>query len=244
MRDRVLPWDGCCNVRDLGGLETGDGARTSYRGLVRAENVERLTAGGWEALEAYGVRTVIDLRNDDELGADAAPRPGSVTTVRVPIDDAADTQMWEYFEAEGYGGLGPLYYPEFMRRKPERCAAAISAIARADGGGVLFYCAAGRDRTGLIAILALALADVHVGQIAADHAISDELVSTSCLPDGQARTPSAFDHLYAERGTTPAGIIAGLVDGESLGVDVRTYLRGGGATDAELDAVRGRLRPA
>ena len=240
--DRVLPWDGCCNVRDLGGIETRDGGRTEFRGIVRAENVEHLTATGWAALAAYGVRTVIDLRNDDELGADNAPRPDSVTTVRLPIDDAADTQMWDFFESEGYGGLGPLYYPEFMRRKPERCAAAVSAIAQAGPGVVLVHCAAGRDRTGLVSMLALALADVPAERIADDHAMSDELVATVCLPDGQVRTPAAFDHLYADRGTTPARIIDELVGGAALGVDLPTYLRNGGATDADLANVRARLR--
>lgn len=240
-RDRWLDWEGCVNVRDLGGLPTGDGSRTAWRQLVRGETVQHLTAAGWATLEAYGVRTVIDLRNDDEIGPDAAERPDSVRTVRVPLDDVADTEMWELFESEGHGGLGPLYYPEFMRRKPERCAAAVSAIAAAEPGGVLFCCAGGRDRTGLVAMLALALAGVPADAIVADHTLTDDRICAFNAAHGRTFTPSDFDYLYDERGTSPARIITGLIDGTTLGADLPAYLRSGGATDADIAAVRRRL---
>lgn len=240
--NRLLDWDGCFNVRDLGGLPTRDGPRTAWRRVLRSEAVQHLTASGWDSLAAYGVRTVIDLRNDDEIGEDVATRPDSVTTVRVPLDDVADTRMWEQFEAEGHGGLGPLYYPEFMRRKPERCAAAVSAIAGAGPGGVLFCCAGGRDRTGLVALLVLALAGVPAGDIAADHALTDDRMCAFNAAHGRTFTPSDFDYLYEERGTTPERIIAEIVDGTALGPDLSSYLRTGGAIDDELTAVRARFR--
>lgn len=230
------------NVRDLGGLPTSDGSRTAWRRLVRSETVQHLTPAGWTNLEAYGVRTVVDLRNDDEIGEDVAARPDTVTTVRVPLDDVEDTDMWEFFESEGYGGLGPLYYPEFMRRKPERCAAAISAIAAAGTGGVLFCCAGGRDRTGLVAMLALALAGVPAASIVGDHALTDDRICAFNAAHGRSFTPSDFDYLYDERDTTPERIISGLVDGSILGADLPSYLRSGGLTDDEITAVRGRLR--
>lgn len=241
-RDRWLDWDGCVNVRDLGGLPTADGSRTSWRRLVRSETVQHLTPAGWAALEAYGVRTVVDLRNDDEIGEDTAGRPDSVTTLRVPLDDVGDTEMWEFFESEGYGGLGPLYYPEFMRRKPERCAAAVSAIAAAGTGGVLFCCAGGRDRTGLVAMLMLALAGVPTDAIVADHALTDDRLCAFNAAHGRSFTPSDFDYLYEERGTSPERVISGLVDGSTLGTDLPAYLRSGGLTDDEIAAVRLRLR--
>lgn len=64
--DRTLVWDGCLNVRDLGGLPTTTGARTTRRAITRADNLDRLTAEGWDALLDHGVRTVVDLRNIEE----------------------------------------------------------------------------------------------------------------------------------------------------------------------------------
>src|SRR4051812_48830015 len=96
--DRHLAWDDSFNVRDLGGFPVAGGGRTRRGALVRADGLNRLTAAGWAALWGHGVRTVIDLRNDDEVAAtaDAVPRPAALATIRVPLDDSADTAFWRY----------------------------------------------------------------------------------------------------------------------------------------------------
>ena len=92
--DRHLDWDGCRNARDLGGLPTRDGRVTRRGAVVRADAVDRLSAAGWASLEEHGVRTVIDLRNEDERGPDVAARPACVTTLVVPLDGTADAGFW------------------------------------------------------------------------------------------------------------------------------------------------------
>ena len=67
--DRVLRWDGCVNVRDLGGLPLADGGETAYRIVVRADALPWLTEAGRHALVSYGVSLVVNLRpqrEDDE----------------------------------------------------------------------------------------------------------------------------------------------------------------------------------
>ena len=81
-------------MRDLGGLRTRDGGEVRRGAIVRADALDRLRADGWAALEAHGVRTVIDLRNDDELGTDVAPRPAGITTLHLPLDGVEDTEFW------------------------------------------------------------------------------------------------------------------------------------------------------
>jgi protein-tyrosine phosphatase len=117
--DRHLDWDGCFNIRDLGGLRTSDGHTTRWRAIVRADSLNRLSAAGWSKLCAYGIRTVVDLRNESEIQPDAAPRPSTLTTVHVPLDDIDDTAMWQYFWEAGLDG-SPLYYQPFLDRKPQR----------------------------------------------------------------------------------------------------------------------------
>ena len=157
--DRHLHWDGCANVRDLGGLRTGDGRQIRPGAIVRADALDRLSAQGWAALEAHGVRTVIDLRNDDELGADIAPRPAGLTTLHLPLDGVEDTAFWKDWHGRPEFGT-PIYYRPFLDHFPVRTAAVITAIARAVPGGVAVHCGIGRDRTGLITILLLRLAGV------------------------------------------------------------------------------------
>ena len=61
---RILQWDGCTNVRDLGGLISRDGRRIKWGALVRSDNPAKLTPKGWEALYTHGIRTIISLRTD------------------------------------------------------------------------------------------------------------------------------------------------------------------------------------
>jgi protein tyrosine/serine phosphatase len=164
--DRHLDWDGCRNVRDLGGL-----GRIRPGALVRADALQQLTADGWVALEAHGVRTVIDLRNPDEIGEDAAARPRGVTTVRIPLDGMEDTEFWERWMHRPEFGT-PHYYGPWLERFPDRAARALAAIARAQPGGVAYHCGIGRDRTGLVTMLLLAALDVAPEEAAEDYALS------------------------------------------------------------------------
>ena len=96
---RHLDWDGCFNVRDLGGLGASDGRETRWGAVVRADSLDQLTAAGWAALYEHGVRTVIDLRNEDERAAEEAPRPSDVTTMHVPLDGTDDREFWALWES-------------------------------------------------------------------------------------------------------------------------------------------------
>ena len=69
-RERHLAWEGCANVRDLGGHPTEDGGVTAFGAVVRADSVRRLSEAGWEQLVDYGIERIVDLRFRDELEAD------------------------------------------------------------------------------------------------------------------------------------------------------------------------------
>ena len=88
------------------------------------------------------------------------------------------------------------------------------------------HCGIGRDRTGLITILLLALAGADAEEIAADYALSEPRV-----PFGQVGT------FYEDRGITPAAVIAELL----AELDVEAYLRAAGVGDDDLRALRERL---
>lgn len=222
---RDLEWDGCTNVRDLGGLRTADGREIRRGALVRADALDRLSAAGWAALEAHGVRTVVDLRNDDELGEDVAPRPVGIATVHLPLDGVHDTEFWRDWHGRPEFGT-PIYYRPFLDRFPERTAGVVRAVARAAPGGVAVHCGVGRDRTGLVALLLLALAGVEAGDIAADYALSEPRVPFGGVGD-----------FYERRGTTPEEVVGALL----AGLDVEAYLRAAGVGDADVAALRARL---
>jgi protein-tyrosine phosphatase len=152
--------------RDLGGLRTRDGRVVRAGALVRARSLDALDDAGWAALRALGVRTLIDLRNDDERAA--APCPPGIACLHMPLDGVEDREFWDEWAADWRFGT-PVYYAPHLALLPERIGAVIEAIARARPGGVLFHCMGGRDRTGMIAMLVLALVGVEPEDIAADY---------------------------------------------------------------------------
>ena len=226
MTDRHLQWDGCRNVRELGGLPTAGGGRIRPGALVRADALERLTAGGWAALEAHGVRTVIDLRNDDEVGEDDAPRPPGLTTIRIPLDGLEHWDFWQRWYGRPEFGT-PHYYGPWLERFPERAARVLAAIAHARPGGVAYHCGIGRDRTGLITLLVLAFAGVAPAAVVEDYALSV----------GRVPPCPELDAFYAEQATTPAEVFAGVL----AGLDAEAYLRDAGLGVGDLAALRDRM---
>jgi protein-tyrosine phosphatase len=225
MTNRQLRWDGCTNVRDLGGLPTADGGRIRHRALVRADALERLTAAGWAALEAHGVRTVIDLRNPDEIGQDDAPRPAGLTTVRIPLDGLDDTGFWAHWLGRPEFGT-PYYYGPWLERFPERAARVLAAIAHARPGGVAYHCGIGRDRTGLVTLLLLGFAGV-----APEHVAEDYLLSTGRVPPSPE-----LDAFWAGLDATPADVLAGVL----AALDTDAYLRAAGLGEGDLAALHRR----
>ena len=85
-----------------------------------SDSLATLTAAGWAALEDYGIRTVVDLWNESEIGADAAPRPASIETLHIPLDVSEEREFWDVWESGPQFGT-PLYYrPHLERFSPER----------------------------------------------------------------------------------------------------------------------------
>jgi hypothetical protein len=112
---RVLRWDGCVNVRDLGGLPLRDGGETAFRVVVRADSLPGLTDAGRSALVDYGVTTIVDLRSDRERGEDGTARL-PVGVVSIPIDPklAPDAWSWPSMDA-AYTALVGGFRAEFAR---------------------------------------------------------------------------------------------------------------------------------
>ena len=165
---RDLVWDGCSNVRDLGGHATGDGGTTRFGAVVRSDSRAHLTDAGWTALLAYGVSRIVDLRRDDEL-ADDPPRAAEVEVVHVSLMAGIERgdPGWTAMVVEAEAAPDALgEYVVFYDWMLERCAPAIvralAAVASAPPGAVVVHCVGGKDRTGLVAALLLRLCGVSV----------------------------------------------------------------------------------
>ncbi len=161
---RAMTWGGLHNAWDLGGLPAAEG--DTVRGRVfRSPRLDGLDAAGWDALLAAGVRTIVDLRNDDEVAPLALP--AGVTVHRCPVEDQGDAAfMGEW----GRRLNSPAVWRPTLEAFPEKAVAALRAVAEApEEGAVLVHCGAGRDRTGLISAMLLQLSGAHPEAIAVDY---------------------------------------------------------------------------
>ncbi|WBB62091.1 tyrosine-protein phosphatase [Streptomyces sp. WMMC500] len=231
---RALDWDGCFNVRDLGGLPAAGARRTVRGALVRADSLDRLSAAGWAAVADHGIRTVVDLRNAADH-APAHPRPDGIGLVRVPVDELAGDERWfrEWGDVEGT----PLTFAAYLEHFPEVPAAIVAAVAAAPPGGVVVHCAAGRDRTGFASFLLLALAGVSAADIAADYLLSGPNHRRAAAALGLADDTAETAGIQARSGRTAAQVIAET----HAGFDPAAYLAAAGVPDATVAAARERL---
>lgn len=174
--DRRVELGGVYNVRDLGGVPTLDGRYVRRGQLFRASSLHRLTDE--EAWREFGAATVIDLRYQKEI--DAFPLPDFIEdATHAPVlpegwqrgredgrreDDAAEHLAWVY---EVMLELGQ----DTVRR-------ILGQLAETESMPAVFFCMAGKDRTGFVAAVLLSLLGVSDEVIADDFALSgDEVVA-------------------------------------------------------------------
>ncbi len=144
--------------------------------MIRADAVVRLLPAGQEALRRYGVRRVVDLRTEEEVTAEVGP--AGVEVVRVPIRPSGPTDpLWPkliaaYDTAPDHEHGLRDFSIDCLARWPDAYARAIAAIGEGGEGAVVVQCAAGRDRTGLVAALLLDAAGVDRRAIALDYALT------------------------------------------------------------------------
>lgn len=245
---RILSWDGCVNVRDLGGIPTEDGARTRFGVVIRSDNVGGLSPEGWRAFEEHGVARIVDLRWPEERAQDP-PRDVDVEVVHVSVlgpriddedfgrqldahldsvDDVADHYAWSY--------------EQFLERNRPRFGQALAAIADVDGK-VVIHCMGGKDRTGLVSALLLRLAGASLEEIGRDYALSGPNLSGA--GDGWVEAaPDALERRRREMlSTTPASAMMRVVaDLERRHGSVAGYLTAAGLRPEQIDRLRERLR--
>jgi protein-tyrosine phosphatase len=247
--ERTLVWDGCVNVRDLGGIATEDGGTTRRGAVVRSDNIGGLTPEGWRALAHHGVTRIVDLRWPEERAQDP-PRDVAVEVVHVSVLGPTfeeDAELYRALDAyidtvEDPADHYAHEYIEFLERNRERFAQALAAVADAPGP-VVVHCMGGKDRTGLVAALMLRVAGVSLDAIGEDYSLSGPNLSVTL----DAWLESAADEL--ERGrrqklsTTPATAMARVIATiEGRYGSVPGYLEAGGLRPEQVERLRERLR--
>ncbi|MFI9048362.1 tyrosine-protein phosphatase [Streptomyces sp. NPDC053427] len=240
---RHLAFERLHNFRDLGGYSTPADRTVRWGLLYRSDSLAKLAGEDWERFQALGVRTVIDLRYPWEIAAKGrVPQSDGLTYLNLSIEHRP------YDQAEIDPGVDPWRYladryAEVALDGAEELTQALEAIASADGP-LVFHCASGKDRTGLLAALVLTLLGVPENQIAEDFALT-EAATERLIADWRAANPGR-PLRWPGYGRAPAEIIRlFLADLAARYGSVRRYAADHLGVDDELIArMRQRLLTA
>ena len=226
---RHIPHELVFNLRDLGGYVTADGRTTKWGTLFRGDGLHRLTADDCTSL---GLRTVLDLRTEGEITERGRLEVDGIDWHHLPVivnvweaDWWTEDSVAERFLADRYAAM--------LDEGAPALADAIRTLARTEALPAAFHCAAGKDRTGVLAALVLALVGVDDDTVAADYGLSrmgmdrlvewiratypDRLDTMADQPAVFMDAPDAAMHLFLDDLRTAHGSVEGYV--ESIGVD-------------------------
>ena len=149
-----LPLHGSHNTRDLGGYPTAHGGVTQTHCFLRSDAIERWDAHDVAAMQAYGLSTIVDLRSRYEREKAPDPVVDGVRAVHAPMLDNMHSSGF----AQGVpNAMSELYISLLAHDGQTLCQVMRALLAP---GCALFHCTAGKDRTGVVSMLLLKLADV------------------------------------------------------------------------------------
>ena len=266
--DRWLRLDGTTNTRDLGGLPTTDGGRTVAGRLLRSDNLQTLSDDDVRRLTGeVGLREVIDLRTTAEVLLEGRgplrdvpevahrhfsllPERGQHTDVfAVEEEDSLPDLPADWVESvlprqttadDQHEPPAVRSYLGYLSDRPGAVVGALRALADPSPGASVVHCAAGKDRTGVVVALALAVAGVRREAIVADYAMTADVIdalvaklaaSPTYAEDMERRdvashTPRAetMDRLLALLEERHGGAV-GWLDAHGFGAEERAALR-------------------
>jgi hypothetical protein len=199
--DRWLRLDGTTNTRDLGGLPTTDGGTTAFGRVLRSDNLQTLTDDDLRRLAELPLRDVIDLRTTAEVLLEGRgplravegvthrhlsllPEKGQHTDAfaveeddvpELPADWVETLLPRQTTEADEVEPPAVRSYLGYLHHRPDNVLAALRVVAGGEGAAVV-HCAAGKDRTGVVVMFALAAAGVPHEEIVADYAMTAEVI--------------------------------------------------------------------
>jgi protein-tyrosine phosphatase len=171
----VWALEGASNFRDFGGCVTASGLRVRPARLFRSNLLSRLTDDDRGRLDAAGIRTIFDLRLEDERERDptAWSHPELVIETYPPRRKRRLVDMALEYPPTQEGALRLMH--DFYAKMPHAMTHMFASIIRrlaAGGAPCVIHCSAGKDRTGVAVAIVLAALGVGREEIVADYVIT------------------------------------------------------------------------
>ncbi|MEU9003746.1 tyrosine-protein phosphatase [Streptomyces sp. NPDC048551] len=234
LADRLIKLEGTANFRDAGGYRTTTGQWVKMGEIYRSDALAKLTANDLATLQRLRVKTVFDLRTQDERGKDADRVPAGAAYVVADVfagspafrtmpksPDEAVKNMIDAEKTMVSGEGGKKAYTQVFE-----------GIGKDRGRAFLFHCTAGKDRTGWANATLLTALGVPQETVMADYLASNDYRKSandailSHLPAAQA---AVYKPLLDVR---PEYLNAGYAEVEATYGSFDRYLKNGLGIDS------------
>lgn len=207
---RVVMMEGINNFRDYGDVPTRGGGQVRKGLLFRSGHLARASAADTARLAQLGVAMVTDLRSAGEqaeqpskwlagYGAEVIEEPGSAERSGETAPHIAAFQQSDFSPdamaafLEGYYAVMP-----YEARHVRLFGRYFAALAERDGA-MLIHCAAGKDRTGMLAWLTHQLLEVHPDDALEDFMLSNDAANVADrLPHLKRRMEASYGRAIAD----------------------------------------------
>jgi protein-tyrosine phosphatase len=221
-------FDSIFNFRDVGGCLGADGRPVRTGMLYRSDSLATLSDTDIVTLGGLGIRTVIDLRRAVEV-----EKYGRIADVdgRRYYNIPPQHELWEesgYDEQAGPARFLADRYAELARDGADGFGQALRIIADADAAPTVVHCFAGKDRTGVLIGLTLALVGVDDDAIALDYGISEAWSASHApaeLPKHWTLAPAETMTMFLDDLRRTYGSIERYAESAGIGPDSVTALR-------------------
>ncbi|MFN8024188.1 MAG: tyrosine-protein phosphatase [Acidimicrobiales bacterium] len=204
---RIVRLDAVHNFRDLGGYPARDGLLTRWRTIYRADGLYRLSDADVEVIRGLGLRTVVDLRTQRELD-ERGTFPHQLIEVHFTHHPVIDT-TWaveDQVDREAHEFL-VWAYTDMLGQGAARFAGAITQLAQPGALPAVFHCAAGKDRTGMLAAMLLGALGVPRSIVLADYGLT-----AGAMERMRAWATREYPELAERMAETPSAFLAALPD--------------------------------
>ena len=161
------------NARDLGGVPTLDGNVVNWGKFLRTASLDDITSEEIDILKDYGVSTIIDLRRTNEIPFESQTHKALKANFDfnhislAPNEEFRKEEIDQIINKEiSIGASYRALIDNFPKVKQ------IMEVCANNAGVILFHCQEGKDRTGIISMILLGIANVARADIIADYEIS------------------------------------------------------------------------
>lgn len=180
---RLLPLQGIENFRDSGGYQSRDGRYLKWGKLFRCGHLMQMTETDGGTLELLGIQAIFDLRTPPERNSFPSNwrcqrQPHTYT---IDVHAAGDDPKADLFQLILGGQISCEQVRHHMLADyalmPYQFAPILQEICQyllASNDAIVVHCTAGKDRTGLVTALLLALLDINEKDIFADYLLSNQ----------------------------------------------------------------------